>query len=330
MRSAVPDVVSKKSAVSSARQWRAKGITPPLLRALVRDGQLIRVRHGVYATKRAVDWAGDDPVRAHVLAVMAATATVGNDGNASIAVASYQSAARLHHLSLLTTPPAAKDKDKDKDKDVVTLTLPPDKRWNRAQPSDVVFHASDLPRKHLTKIHSLPATTVARTVVDLARTLPFMDAVVTADSALNQEKTTKRDLRQVLGESKGWPGVKQARRVIDFADDRAESPLESAARVVFAEASPALSPEPPDLQATIHGPDWSARVDFLWPEHKVIAEADGLVKYNDRKDLLSERERDHQLREAGYTVIHFTWKELFQNPDDVLTRLRAALAPATR
>jgi hypothetical protein len=150
-----------------------------------------------------------------------------------------------------------------------------------------------------------------------------MDGVVTADSALSQEKTTKRELRQVLDESKGWPGVKLARRVIDFADDRAESPLESAARVVFAEATPSL--EPPDLQATIHGPEWSARVDFLWPERKVIAEADGLVKYNDRKDLLDERERDHQLREAGYTVVHFTWKELFQDRDDVTNRIRAAL-----
>ena len=47
----------------------------------------------------------------------------------------------------------------------------------------------------------------------------------------------------------------------------------------------------------------------------MIAEADGLVKYNDRKDLLDERERDHQLREAGYTVVHFTWRELFQTPE---------------
>ena len=58
----------------------------------------------------------------------------------------------------------------------------------------------------------------------------------------------------------------------------------------------------------------------------VIAEADGLVKYNDRKDLLAERERDHQLSQQGYTVVHFTWKELFQNTEDVPARIRAALA----
>ena len=305
-RTSVPDVVSRNT-VKSASQWRASGISPPLLRSLVRSGELIRMRQGVYATKRAVDWAGADPVRAHVLKVLAATATAG--GNA---VASYQSAALLHRLSLLTSSPAG----------TVTLTLPPDKKWNRAQPADVVFHASELPKEHVTRLYNLPVTTVARTVADLARTLPFMDAVVAADSALSQEKVTKPEVHRVLDECKGWPGVRQARRVIDFADERAESPLESAARVVFAEAGL----DPPELQVTIHGDEFAAVVDFLWRPHKVIAEADGLVKYNDRKDLLAERERDHQLREAGYVVVHFTWKELFQNAGEPVTnRIRSAL-----
>ena len=293
----------------SARKWRDRGVPPPLLRSLVRSGQLVRMRQGVYATKRALDWAGADPVRAQALDVLAARATVS--GNA---VASYQSAARLHRLSLLA----------ESRKGAVTLTLPPARKRNRAKPADVAFHASELPKEHLTRLYNLPVTTVARTVIDLARTLPFMDAVVVADSALNQEKTTKPELRQILKEcAAGWPGVRQARRVVDFADERAESPLESAARVVFAEADL----EPPELQVTIHGEQeqFAARVDFLWREHKVIAEADGLVKYNDRQDLLKERERDHQLRAAGYTVVHFTWQEIFQAKETVIERIRGAL-----
>ena len=308
----------------SARRWQAKGVSPALMRSLIRSGQLIRLRQGVYATKRALDWAnaanaanpanpanedpGPDPVRAHVLSVLAAMATVG--GNA---VASYHSAALLHRLSLLTSPPAG----------TVTLTLPSARKWNRAQPADVVFHASDLPKEHVTRIHNVPVTTVARTVADLARTLPFTDAVVVADSALNQEKTSKPEILQVLEKSNGWPGVRQARRAVEFADERAESPLESAARVVFAEAGLA----PPELQVTIQGEQeqFAARVDFLWRAPKVIAEADGLVKYNDRNDLLKERERDHQLREAGYTTVHFTWRELFQTPETVIARIRSAL-----
>jgi predicted transcriptional regulator of viral defense system len=309
-RTAVPDVVSRNT-VMSARQWRARGIPPPLLRSLVRSGELIRMRQGVYGTKRAADWAGADPVRAHALRVLAATATAG--GNA---VASYHSAALLHRLSLLTSPPAG----------TVTLTLPLAKKWNRARPADVVFHASELPKEHVTRLYKLPVTTVARTVADLARTLPFMDGVVVADSALNQEKATKQELLQALQKCKGWPGVRQAGRALEFADERAGSPLESAARVVFAEAGL----DPPELQVTIHGEQaqFAARVDFLWRAQKVIAEADGLVKYNDRKDLLDERERDHQLREAGYIAVHFTWRELFQGKEAVIARIRSALAGA--
>jgi hypothetical protein len=210
----------------------------------------------------------------------------------------------------------------------VTLTLPPAKKWNRAKPADIVFHASELPKEHVTRLYNLPVTTVARTVADLARTLPFMDAVVVADSALNQEKTSKPEILQVLQKCNGWPGVRQARRALEFADERAESPLESAARVVFAEAGL----DPPELQVTIHGEraQFAARVDFLWRAQKVIAEADGLVKYNDRKDLLNERERDHQLREAGYIAVHFTWRDLFQTPDEVITRLRNALTATAK
>jgi Protein of unknown function (DUF559) len=302
----------------SAKRWRAEGVSPALMRSLIRSGQLVRMRQGVYATTFAVDWAGGDPVRVHVLTVLAAKATVGRN-----AVASYHSAALIHRLSLLKAPP----------KGAVALTLPLARPWNRAKPADVAFHASDLPPEHVTTLYRLSVTTAARTVVDLARTLPFMDGVVVADSALNGEKAIKPELLQVLEKCAGWPGVKQARRVIDFADERAESPLESAARVVFAEAGLDL----PELQATIHGPDFAFRVDFLWrgqqgqqgqQGRKVIAEADGLVKYNDRKDLLKERERDHLLREAGYTVVHFTWRELFQTPEVVIARIRKALASA--
>jgi hypothetical protein len=295
----------------SAKRWHAKGVSPALMRSSIRSGQLVRMRQGVYATKRAMDWAGADPVRAHVLAVLAAKATVGRS-----AVASYHSAALLHRLSVLKPPPEG----------AVALTLPSARPWNRARPADIVFHASDLPPKHVTRLHNLSVTTAARTVVDLARTLPFMDAVVVADSALKEEKATKPELHQILQECAGWPGVRQARRVVDFADERAESPLESAARVVFEQCGL----NPPELQATIHGPNFAFRVDFLWRGHAVIAEADGLVKYNDRKDLLAERERDHLLGEAGYTVVHFTWRELFQTPEVVIARIRKALAAAEK
>jgi predicted transcriptional regulator of viral defense system len=294
----------------AASRWNAIGVAPHLVRSLTHSGHLVRIRQGVYATKNAVEWAGTDATRLHVLRVLAVRATVGRH-----AVASYHSAAILHRLDLLGSPP----------NDIVTLTLPPDKPWNRARPADVVFHSAELPPEHVTRLYNLLLTTAARTVIDLARTLPFTDAVVVADSALREEKATKAELGRILDSTTRWPGVKQARRVVEFADERAESPLESAARVVFDQ----FGLDPPELQATIFTPNDAFRVDFLWREHKVIVEADGLLKYNDRKDYIRQLERDRCLQDAGYKVVHFTWEELFKTPEVVIERIRRAFAATT-
>jgi very-short-patch-repair endonuclease len=61
----------------------------------------------------------------------------------------------------------------------------------------------------------------------------------------------------------------------------------------------------------------------------VIAEADGLAKYAGNKELVAQFERDRLLRDAGYKVVHFTWRELFKTPDLVVTRIREAFAAAS-
>jgi very-short-patch-repair endonuclease len=71
------------------------------------------------------------------------------------------------------------------------------------------------------------------------------------------------------------------------------------------------------------------RVDFLWPAPSLAAEADGLLKYNDRRDMVRQLGRDQLLRDAGFRVVHFTWAELFGAPGDVVGRIRRAAAATT-
>ncbi len=166
-----------------------------------------------------------------------------------------------------------------------------------------------------------------RTVVDLARVSSFMSAVVTADSALRTaanraDFTSKEALFAACDACAGWTGIRQARRAVDFSDPRAESALESCARVIFHEHGL----EPPELQFTVTGPDFRYTVDFYWVEHRVIAEADGRMKYSDPQHAIRQLDRDQRLRDLGYKVVHFTWRELFQNAASVIERIRGAFA----
>jgi hypothetical protein len=300
----------RKPQVRTAAKWRAAGLSADQMRSLLRSGDLTRMRYGVYATRSAIAWAKDDPQRRHALEVLAVTTSVGRGS-----VASHHSAALIHGLDLLTPGPA----------DVVTLTRPGARRSGRRESAGIVVHAAALPPGHVTKCLSAPVTAVARTVVDLGRTLPFTDAVVVADSALRLGKTAKPELLRAADACARWPGVARACRAVTFADGRAESVLESCARTVFYERGL----EAPDLQVEFRGEGFVFRGDFYWARYLTIAEADGMEKYTNPERARDQLRRDRLLRDGGYKVVHFTWRELFETPEVVISRIRKAFASAT-
>ena len=298
--------------IGSAATWRAAGLSDAQLKTLLRTGDLVRIRHGTYVTAGILRAAEADARLRHTLEVVAVTSKIRKG------VASHQSAALMHGLDLLRKPAEG----------AVTLTVPPGSRAGSYDRARVVRHAAQVPDSHVTKLYGQAVTTAARTVVDIARTATFMEGVVVADSALHQRHASKTDLRRVLAFCEHWRGIDQARQVVAFADTLAESVLESCARVFFREqALPA-----PALQLNIIGPAgyFIARADFCWTQYWTVAEADGLLKYNDREDAIAQLKRDRLLREAGYDVVHFTWQELFSDPARVAARIRAAFGRAIR
>jgi hypothetical protein len=150
-----------------------------------------------------------------------------------------------------------------------------------------------------------PVTSVARAVVDVARTVSFESGVVTADAALAAEMVTPADLELSLARCKGWPGCPRARRVVAFADRRAESVGESRSRVAIARAG--LPAPLPQWAVDDSAGRFLGRVDFGWPDRRTDAEFDGLVKYGRalRPDqpveevLVAEKLREDALRAEG-------------------------------
>lgn len=298
--------------VVTPRQLAEQGISQSQQRILVHEGRLELMQRGVYADAARLHAAKDaasngDPALLHAFHVAAALLA-----GRKLAAASHQSAAILWGLDLLNPPPH----------DVVTLTRPPDGKGRRTNTDRLRIYVAPL-AKDLGKRYGLPATAAPRTVIDLARSIPFMNGVVVADSALHSGAVTDSELASKLLACERWPGTRQAREVIAFADRRSESPLESCARVTFHRHKL----PPPELQVEIcHEGKFIARVDFLWPEFRTVAEADGRLKYSSRRDALAQLERDKKLRAAGYKVVHFTYQQLFWETWRVIGWLREAFA----
>lgn len=244
-------------------------------------------------------------------------------------VVSHQTAAELTGLRVWSDSSA----EVPRVADTVWLTCAPGRSRRNQKRADVVLRRAGLPSVDLQRIRGLPATSAARTTVDLARELPLREAIVTVDHAL-ASAVRRTDLELVLRRERHWPGIRRAQRAIVFGDPRSESALESIARVLFEEAGlPA-----PVLQATFFdGRRWMAeRVDFWWPQYRTVVEADGLAKFDAptlkqrRRILRRSFEREQRLADLDLELVHFGWEDAILKPDQVAERLRAAFTRGTR
>jgi hypothetical protein len=285
-------------------RWQALERVPEgVLRGLVRSGGLQVLRHGVYADG-ALCSAAEPPALA-LLGVRAEQLVRRRDE-----VASGLTAAAVHGLPFLGQTPA-----------LPRLSLPREagERAREDRPR------SWLPDEHLTAVDGVLVTSVARTVVDVARTRPFAFAVVTADAALARG-CAREQLHAVLEQCRRWPGTRSARRVVAFADGRAESPLESLGRARFDEAGlPA-----PDLQVDLGDQGRQVRVDHYWRAQRTVGEADGLGKYDSPEALRAEKLREDDLRDRGEQVVRYVWDEALHRPAVVVDRLRRAFSRSAR
>ena len=304
----------RNDGLATTAELLAHGVSRDELRRWARTGRITAIAHGVYSPTAWLGRVSDDPRRMHALAVGAVIRR--NPG----LIVSHESAAYLHGLDLLlpggtSAPPL-----------ILTRSS---QAPSRASVRGTLIRVATVPDDHVTELFGLPVTTVPRTVMDIARTTGFMEGVVAADCALRSHAAIKVEFAVVLESCPQWRGVVRARRVIGFADMRAESALESVARVRFAQFKiPA-----PALQANISGAQgFIGRADFCWHEYRTIAEADGALKYEDRarERARAQLARDEKFHDAGWGTIHFTWREIYHEPQPTIDRLRRAFARRRR
>ncbi|MFF0817787.1 hypothetical protein ACFYVR_21880 [Rhodococcus sp. NPDC003318] len=232
------------------------------------------------------------------------------------AVLSHQSAAVVHGFDLWNTP-------------LSHVHLTRNRRSGGSRGRHRQVHSLPLAPDDVTTVDGLRVTTPARTIVDLASTLPFEQALVVADHALHGGATTADDVALAVDETRRGAG--KAHRLLRWADGRSESVGESRSRALFIREQLPV----PDLQATLISETGVrlGRVDFL--AGGVVGEFDGRVKYGrlvpagqvPADVLWNEKLREDAIRDAGWQVVRWIWDEL-GTPRVVVDRWMRAIARA--
>jgi hypothetical protein len=177
----------------------------------------------------------------------------------------------------------------------------------------------------LSVVAGRPATTPAWTAIEVARGLRRPRALATLDAALRGGTCTPDDLRRAAGRQSGRRGVIDTRELLYLASPKAESPMESEARLVMLDGGlppPVLQYEVVDLQ----GYTW--RLDFAWPELRVAAEYEGVDWHSGPDAFLRDRRRSSALQELGWLVVPIIAEDVRHRPRELIRRLETRLRKA--
>lgn len=295
-RSVHPGLVDLDLPILQLRpRLREAGYSDTEISRLIRTGDMTAVRPGAYV----VGALPDGVAARHALQLRADVEHLADD-----VVASHVSAAVLHGLPTWGLSLERVHVSRGR------------RRSGGRVGRHVHLHIAPLQADEIVTISGAAVTSAARTVVDLARTVPFEQAVVVADAALARRLVDRADLDDALQRATRWPGNPAARRAIAFADGRSESVGESRSRVAIRRAG--LPVPLPQWEVRVGDGRLIGRVDFGWPDLAAVGEFDGRVKYGRllRPDqqpgdaVYAEKLREDELRSVGLGVARWTWVDL--------------------
>lgn len=175
----------------------------------------------------------------------------------------------------------------------------------------IVHHRSKQIERTILK--GIPVTTPARTICDVAATATLKVLRSIVNRALSLELVTITQLVTYSGR-----GAKKLRRILSMAaPTRSEN--ENLVLQLIHEAGLPRPLVNPRLEGTTYIPD------FLWPEHRLILEADSKRFHGNLIARADDATRQHVLEAMGLRVIRTTWAEATTRPALVQRRIAEAI-----
>jgi very-short-patch-repair endonuclease/predicted transcriptional regulator of viral defense system len=284
-------LASRQHGVVATRQLSALGLARGGAAARARAGRLHRVHRGVYAVGHTVLTVNGRR--------MAAVLAAGPG-----AVLSHASAAALWKIR--RTSATRID---------VSVRTP---GGRRKRPGLRIHRATTLRDAEITEHQGIRVTTPARTLLDLASSLPRRALERALDEAEINELYDLASLDAIARAHQGEPGSAALQRALDLDGDPTltDSELEE----IMLDLCDEQQLERPRPRAWVAG----LRVDFLFAASRLVVETDGYRYHRTRRAFERDRERDAILARAGYRTLRFTHRQLTREPALVAATIRSS------
>lgn len=261
-------------------------------------GKLVRIRHGVYVD--AQNWALLESWDRYALRVEAAAETF-----TSATVFSHHSAASIHGIpTILGRQP------------IHALSSYAGGGRSRA---GVRRHYVSDGFQEAEEMNGFLVTSRVRTVLDIAASVPFAEAVVPVDFLLSpgrrREPVTRDELLNAVDARYSKAAAKRIAAVVQFAATNSGSPGESYCRGLMHLAGFAA----PELQYEVRTKIGVVYTDYYWKDVRVVGEFDGREKYmkpeylkgrSPSQVVIEEKDRENAIRATGRGVFRLVWSDL--------------------
>jgi very-short-patch-repair endonuclease len=177
--------------------------------------------------------------------------------------------------------------------------------------------------------YGIPCTTEARVLVDLAGTHGIGELRKAVEMAATLGVLDIAALDAAVAHATRRRGVPMLRTVIEEWRPVAETAKHSTVRSIFeAKLLPLVAAAGlpiPQVNARVPTAERILEVDLLWPDQKLVLEADSRRHHAIEVAFERDHRRSRELIAAGYEVLRVTWREAEAEPHQVLAVLRGRL-----
>jgi very-short-patch-repair endonuclease len=202
-----------------------------------------------------------------------------------------------------------------KSSDHLEVTAPTERR----RPG-IRIHRSKLPPDEITTIRAIPVTTIPRTLLDLAATLPDHQLERVVNEAEAQGLRDRLSLADLVARYPGRKGLRTIKQILErlqAGTTVTHSELE-ARFLAFIRKTGLPSPA---LNAHLMG----FECDCMWRDQRVVVELDGHATHDNFGAFERDRARDRALAAGGWRTVRITWRQLHAEPESIAADLRRVL-----